>query len=77
MSITTNDIVGIEARLSVLETQATALQEGHQRMEGKLEKVIESINKSKGFWAGVVAAGTALGAALGAVVSYLFHLKVG
>ena len=66
-----------EERIAVLEIEVDTLKEAIESINEKLNILIASMHKSKGFWAGVVAAGTALGAALGALVSYIFHAKVG
>lgn len=67
----------MDERIAVLETKMEAIEESYIRMEEKIDILIANMNKTKGFWAGVVAVGTALGAALGALVSYIFHAKLG
>ena len=66
-----------EERLATLEVEVDNLKESLDSVNEKLDILIASMNKMKGFWAGVVAAGTALGAALGALLSYIFHAKIG
>lgn len=67
----------MDERIAILETKMEIMEDSHIRMESKIDTLIENMNKSKGFWAGVVAAGTALGAALGALISYILQLKGG
>lgn len=64
-------------RMAVLETEMSVVKGELKDIKIMLMTVVESVNKSKGFWAGAVAAGTALGAALGFMLNYIFSFKVG
>ncbi len=63
-------------RLASLEVEYENLKDEVGGMNEKLDILIANMNKSEGFWAGVVAAGTALGAALGATTGYILHSKL-
>lgn len=62
-----------EERLSVLETQMLQLQNQHNQVMSKLESLLESMTKYKGFIGGIMFALSAIGTAIGTIVSYWFH----
>lgn len=62
-----------EERLSVLETEMNQLQAQHNEVMKKLESLLETMTKYKGFIGGIMFALSAIGSAIGMVVTYWFQ----
>lgn len=62
-----------EERLAVLETQMIELQDQHEQVMTKLESLLETMTKYKGFIGGIMFTLSAVGTALGAVLTYWYQ----
>ena len=71
------EMLSNEARIAVLEAQMANHIKSVADIETKLDEILATMNKGKGFWAGVVFMATALGGAFGYWISYVVNLKGG
>ena len=64
-----------EERLAVLETEMSSVQGDIKEIKESLSILIAGMNKSRGFWGGVVFAATALGALIQYLLIQLFSAR--
>lgn len=60
-------------RIAILETQMLELQDQHSEVMTKLETLLETMTKYKGFVGGIMFTLSALGTAIGAILTYWYQ----